>query len=132
MLNSILKVESTVRLAEYLLKNHLEEGSATNVFTSAPEASPCIIRPELCEAHLGKGRDPEWEEKHHNRPHYVLFGSFLRQSKLVLPGKTKFPTRWIDQGASYAIKLAKVPYRKLAGDIEVALKDIYTDKNKLA
>jgi hypothetical protein len=46
-------------------------------------------------------------------------------------GVTRFsqvPTRWIDQGASYAIKIAETPYRKLAGDIEVALKECFTDK----
>ena len=38
------------------------------------------------------------------------------------------PTRWIDQGAWKAIILAEVPYRQLAGLIEVALKDYVTDK----
>lgn len=110
-----------------LTKKSFGGGFCYKCFTTAPEASPCIIKPELCEAHLGGGRDPEWEEKHHNRPHYV----YLAVSSAIKVGITRedqIPTRWIDQGASYAIKLAKVPYRKLAGDIEVALKDLYTDK----
>jgi len=38
------------------------------------------------------------------------------------------PTRWIDQGANKAIILAEVPNRYLAGKIEVALKDHFSDK----
>mgnify|MGYP003862008263 CR=1 FL=1 len=33
------------------------QGFCYSCFISAPEASPCILHPELCEAHLGKGRD---------------------------------------------------------------------------
>lgn len=110
-----------------LTKKSFGGGFCYKCFTTAPEASPCIIHPELCEAHLGKGRDVEWEETHHNRPHYV----YLAVSSAIKVGITRedqIPTRWIDQGANYAIKLAKVPYRQLAGEIEVALKDVYTDK----
>jgi len=103
------------------------EGFCYPCFSSAPEAAPCIIRPELCRAHLGEGRDPEWEEKHHNQPHIV----YLAASSAVKVGITRLqqvPTRWIDQGASSAIILAETPNRYEAGRIEVALKDIFTDK----
>ncbi|TXC81766.1 DUF2797 domain-containing protein [Luteibaculum oceani] len=103
------------------------EGLCYPCFRDAPQAAPCIIRPELCEAHLGKGRDVEWEEQHHNQPHIV----YLALSSSVKVGVTReiqVPTRWIDQGANQAIILAEVPYRQLAGEIEVFLKDHYTDK----
>jgi hypothetical protein len=38
------------------------------------------------------------------------------------------PTRWIDQGAREAIILAETPNRYLAGVIEVALKERFSDK----
>jgi hypothetical protein len=94
---------------------------------SAPEASPCIIHPELCEAHLGKGRDLEYEEKNHNQPHFV----YLAATEIVKVGvtrSTQIPTRWIDQGAKQAIIIAETPNRYLAGVIEVALKDVFADK----
>lgn len=94
---------------------------------NTPENSECIIRPELCEAHLGKGRDPVWEKKNHLQPHTV----YLALSSGVKVGVTRnsqIPTRWIDQGASKAIRLAEVPNRYLAGKIEVSLKDILSDK----
>lgn len=89
--------------------------------------SPCIINPELCEAHLGKGKVPEWEESHHNQPHIV----YLANSGGLKVGVTRtdqIPTRWIDQGADEAIILALTPYRQLAGQIEVSLKNHLSDK----
>jgi len=98
-------------------KKSFGNGACYNCFMNAPEASPCIIKPELCEAHLGKGRDVEWEDKFHNQPHIV----YLAKSSAIKVGVTRdtqVPTRWIDQGASEAIILAEVPYRQLAGEIE--------------
>lgn len=108
-------------------KKSFGQGFCYNCFVSAPEAAECILRPELCRAHLGEGRDPEWEEKHHNQPHVV----YLAASSAVKVGitrETQVPTRWIDQGASSAIRLAEVPNRYEAGRIEVALKEFFTDK----
>lgn len=103
------------------------EGMCYPHFMTHPANSPCILRPELCEGHLGKGRDVEWEQEHHVQPHAV----YLALSSAVKVGvtrETQIPTRWIDQGASQAIVLAETPYRQLAGQIEVALKEHYTDK----
>src|SRR5690554_201461 len=108
-------------------KTSFNQGFCYPCFKNAPESAECIIRPELCEAHLGKGRDPEWEEKNHNQPHIV----YLAASDVVKVGVTRgtqIPTRWIDQGANEAIKLAETPNRYLAGVLEVALKSEFTDK----
>ena len=78
---------------------------------------------------MGEGRDPEWEEKHHNKPHIV----YLAASSAVKVGITRLdqvPTRWIDQGASSAIIVAEVPNRYEAGRLEVALKEFFTDKTQ--
>lgn len=110
-----------------ITKKSFGQGFCYSCFISAPEAAECILRPELCRAHLGEGRDPEWEQKHHNQPHVV----YLAASSSVKVGITRasqVPTRWIDQGASSAIRLAEVPNRYEAGRIEVALKDFFTDK----
>jgi hypothetical protein len=103
------------------------QGFCYPCFRDAPEAAECIIKPELCRAHLGEGRDPEWEEKHHNQPHIV----YLAASDVVKVGVTRttqIPTRWIDQGANEAIRLAETPNRYLAGMLEVALKEQFTDR----
>ena len=108
-------------------KKSFGNGACYSCFMNAPESSPCIINPELCEAHLGKGRDVAWENAHHNQAHVV----YLAKSSAIKVGVTRatqVPTRWIDQGASEAIIIAEVPYRQLAGAIEVQLKDHFTDK----
>ena len=112
---------------EKVTKKSFGEGFCYSCFTTAPEAAECIIRPELCRAHLGEGRDPEWEQLHHNQPHTV----YLAASSAIKVGITRdqqIPTRWIDQGASSALRLAGTPNRYEAGRIEVALKSLFTDK----
>ncbi|HRO08367.1 MAG TPA: DUF2797 domain-containing protein [Saprospiraceae bacterium] len=108
-------------------KTSFGQGFCYPCFRDAPENSECIIHPERCRAHLGEGRNPEWENEHHNRPHYV----YLAATDKVKVGVTRdhqIPTRWIDQGASAAIKLARTPNRYLAGLIEVSLKNNFDDK----
>lgn len=108
-------------------KKSFGEGMCWNCFSSSSEGSECIIRPELCEAHLGKGRNPEWEERNHFKPHYVYL-ALTNSVKVGVTREDQIPTRWIDQGASKGIILAKTPYRQLSGFIEVVLKDHLSDK----
>ena len=108
-------------------KKSFGQGFCYTCFSNSAQASPCIIRPELCRAHLGEGRDIAWEEKNHNQPHVV----YLAQSDITKVGvtrSTQIPTRWIDQGAKAAIKVAETPNRYLAGILEIALKDHFSDK----
>lgn len=108
-------------------KKAFGQGFCYPCFANAPENAECILRPELCEGHLGGGRDPEWEQRHHVQPHYVYL-ALSSGLKVGITRETQIPTRWIDQGASSAIILAEVPYRRLSGEIEVALKEFYNDK----
>ena len=103
------------------------QGFCYSCFISSPEAAECIIRPELCKAHEGIGRDMQWEKEHHLQEHFVYL-ALSSEIKVGVTRSTQVPTRWIDQGASSVIRFAKVPYRYLAGVIEVALKDHFTDK----
>lgn len=102
-------------------------GFCWNCFSTSPENSECILRPELCLAHEGKGRNIEWEKAHHLQEHFV----YLALSSSVKVGVTRsaqVPARWIDQGASSVIRLAKTPNRYLSGVIEVQMKKYFTDK----
>jgi hypothetical protein len=103
------------------------QGFCYNCLQTAPEASESVVRPELSKAHLGIARDMEWAEKHDLIDHFV----YLAVSGDVKVGVTRYhqiPTRWIDQGASAAIKIVKTPNRHIAGVIEVFLKKHFTDK----
>ena len=117
----------TCRKCKKKTKKSFGEGFCYPCFMSAPEASPCILKPELCQAHLGIGRDLEYEEKNHNQPHAVYLAA-TDKVKVGVTRSTQIPTRWIDQGANKAIVLAITPNRHLAGVLEVALKSIYSDK----
>ena len=108
-------------------KTSFGQGFCYNCLQTAPEASESVVRPELSKAHLGIARNIEWAEKHDLIDHFV----YLAVSCDVKVGVTRYhqiPTRWIDQGASAAIKIVKTPNRHIAGIVEVFLKKHYTDK----
>ena len=104
------------------------DGMSFDAFQSSPLAVESIIRPELSRIHEGIAlRDAEWEEAHHNQPH-VVYLSLTSGIKVGVTRETNVPYRWIDQGASGAVVLARTPYRQLAGLIEVAMKSHFMDK----
>lgn len=108
-------------------KTSFGQGFCYNCLQTAPEAGESVVRPELSKAHLGIASDMEWAKKHDLVEHIV----YLAVSSEVKVGVTRhhqIPTRWIDQGASFATKLATTPNRHIAGVIEVFLKKHYTDK----
>lgn len=108
-------------------KKSYGQGYCYPCFISIPETDACVLRPELCQAHLGISRDMSWSEEHCLQDHYV----YLALSGGVKVGVTRHsqvPVRWIDQGAHQAVILAKTPNRHLAGEIEVALKKHMSDK----
>ena len=108
-------------------KKSFGQGFCYPCFRNAPEASECIIRPELCRAHEGEARDMTWAEEHCLVEQIV----YLARSSAIKVGITRasqIPTRWIDQGATDAIVFARVPNRYTAGLVEVAMKEHLTDR----
>lgn len=109
------------------VKKFYGQGLCFPCLKSAPQASECIVRPELCRAHLGEGRDAAWEAEHHLQEHDVYL-SHTGSVKVGVTRGTQVPVRWIDQGAGIAMRIARTPYRQLAGAIEVDLKRLLADK----
>jgi hypothetical protein len=110
------------------IKKTYGEGMSFDAWQSSPLAVESIIRPELSRIHEGIAlRDFDWEQEHHNQPHY-LYLSRTSDVKVGVTRTTNVPSRWIDQGASEAIVVAITPYRQLAGLMEVVLKEHMTDK----
>lgn len=119
-INSVLSGEK--------MKKAYGEGLTYKEFMESPLASPSIVRPELSRIHEGIAlRDYDWEMEHHMAPH-VVYISLTNGYKVGVTRDVNIPYRWIDQGAIKAIKLAEVPYRQLAGLIEVSLKPFIADK----
>lgn len=108
-------------------KKSFAQGYCYPCLMNSPETDKCILHPELCEAHEGISRDMEWSESHCLQDHFVYL-SDTTGLKVGVTRVSQVPTRWIDQGATQAIRIARTPNRYLAGTIEVFLKDHFRDK----
>lgn len=103
-------------------------GFCKRCFFASPYASGTIIRPELSTAHLGIGdRDLEVEQTIQLAPH-IVYLAYTGEVKVGVTRESQLPTRWIDQGATFALPIAKTENRYEAGMIEVALKEHIADK----
>ncbi len=103
-------------------------GMSKDAFFNSPLSCPSIINPELSIIHTGVAlRDKEFEEMYHNVPH-VVYISRTDKLKVGVTGFGREQFRWNDQGAVEAIVVCVTPYRQLAGEIEVFLKNHYNDK----
>ncbi|MDR2205373.1 MAG: DUF2797 domain-containing protein [Flavobacteriaceae bacterium] len=103
-------------------------GFCKQCFFESPYASETIIRPELSTAHLGiEERNLEVEKEIQLQPH-IVYLAYTGDVKVGVTRMSQIPTRWIDQGATFALPIAKTDNRYEAGMIEVALKKHLPDK----
>jgi hypothetical protein len=91
---------------------------------SRAEADICIVRPELC--HHGEPdnpcRDEAFAQSQCFQPH-ILYCSLTSGVKVGITRLPNVPSRWIDQGATAAIPVAKLPDRRTVGLVEKRLSD---------
>lgn len=109
------------------IKKSYGQGYCFPCFRSIPQTEECVLRPEMCRAHEGVARDIEFAKTHCLIDHYVYLAN-TGGLKVGVTRHHQVPVRWIDQGASEAVILAKTPNRYLAGTLEVALKSLMPDK----
>ncbi|MDA0731792.1 MAG: DUF2797 domain-containing protein [Bacteroidetes bacterium] len=110
------------------MKQAYRMGMSQKAFFESPISCPSIINPELSTIHTGVAlRDREFEERYHNVPH-IVYLSRTNKLKVGVTGFGREQFRWNDQGAVEGIILCVTPYRQLAGEIEVALKEHMNDK----
>jgi len=105
------------------------QGYCYSCFTSLPQTDVGILHPEKDRSHEGISRDMNWAKENTLVDQYVYL-AITSNLKVGVTRAKQVPTRWIDQGASKAIRFAKTPYRKLAGDIEVFLRAQVSDKTQ--
>lgn len=127
--NITLRFTGTIKCVSCgkVTKKSFAQGYCYRCFISSPQTEECLLKPHLCQAHLGVARDMEYATEHCLIEHYV----YLARSgglKVGVTRHTQIPTRWIDQGASQALIIAKTPNRYLAGAIEVELMKHFSDK----
>ena len=103
-------------------------GMSKESFFNSPISCPSIINPELSTIHTGVAlRNREFEEMYHNVPH-VVYISRTDKLKVGVTGFGRESFRWNDQGAVEGLIVCEVPYRQMAGEIEVVLKEYFNDK----
>lgn len=103
-------------------------GFCKKCFFESPYASDTILKPELSTAHLGiEERNLEVEQQIQLQPH-IVYLAYTGEVKVGVTRETQVPTRWIDQGATLALPIARTENRYEAGVIEVALKKHLSDK----
>ncbi len=87
----------------------------------------CIMKPELCHFDKGTCREPEWAKTHCFVDHIVYLAN-SSGLKVGITRATQVPTRFIDQGASYALPIFKVKSRYMSGVIEKLISSELNDK----
>lgn len=110
-----------------LIKKSFNQGYSYKAFITLPECDTCIVKPELCHFSKGTCRDEQWGREHCFIPH-IVYLAVSSDLKVGITRHTQVPTRWIDQGASFALPILKVNDRKTAGEIEVEIARAYKDK----
>ncbi len=109
------------------IKKTYAQGYSYKSFITLPECDLCIVRPELCHFDQGTCRDEQWGRDNCFKDH-IVYLALTPDLKVGITRQTQVPTRWIDQGATQALPILKVTNRKLAGEIEVELKQEFNDR----
>jgi len=110
-------------------KKSFNQGYCYPCVISLAQCDTCIIKPELCHYTEGTCREPEWGEANCLQDHFV----YLANTGTLKVGITRHVTegvssRWMDQGASQAMAIMRVPNRKVSGLVETAFKEHVADK----
>ncbi|WP_334018263.1 DUF2797 domain-containing protein [Alteromonas sp. S015] len=110
-------------------KKSFNQGYCYPCLISLAQCDSCIIKPEKCHYHEGTCREPKWGEEHCFSEHFV----YLANTGTVKVGITRqvtdgVSTRWMDQGATQATVMLRVPDRLTSGLVETLCKDHIADK----
>lgn len=108
-------------------KKSYDQGYCFPCARDLPENDICSVRPERCQHESGSEADREFWRTHCNVEH-VVYLSLTSGVKVGVTRHSNLPGRWIDQGAVQALVIARLPERKLAGQMEVALARRMADK----
>lgn len=109
------------------IKKSYGQGFSWEAFNTLAQCDECIFRPELCHYSAGTCREPSWGEAHCLKPHIVYLAN-TSDLKVGITRQTQVPTRWMDQGASYALPLLEVKDRLTSGLIEIEIAKKIGDK----
>ncbi len=110
-----------------LTKKSWQQGHCFPCTQKLAECDMCILKPELCHYAAGTCREPKWGEEHCLKPHVVYLAN-TSGLKVGITRERQVPTRWLDQGATEALPIAKVASRLDSGKVEIILSELVADK----
>ncbi len=102
-------------------------GHCYDCFTTLARCDLCVVSPERCHYDAGTCREPAWGESFCMQPHAVYLAN-SSGPKIGLTRHGRERRRWIDQGASEALVIARAPSRRAAGVIEAHFKRHLNDR----
>lgn len=103
------------------------QGYCYPCFTRLAQCDICIVKPERCHYAQGTCREPDWAQQHCFQPHYVYLSN-TSGIKVGITRASQIPTRWLDQGASSALKILEAKNRHISGLAEIAISKHVADK----
>jgi hypothetical protein len=96
-------------------------------FRSLARCDLCVVSPARCHYHLGTCREPAWGEAFCMQPHVVYLAN-SSGPKVGITGADGAVSRWLDQGASQGLVIARTASRHLAGVVEAQLAQLISDR----
>lgn len=110
-------------------KKSFNQGYCYRCLITLAQCDSCIIKPEKCHYYEGTCREPQWGETHCLSDHFV----YIANTGSLKVGITRHVTdgvssRWMDQGATQAIVMLRVPDRLTSGQVETLCKSYIGDK----
>jgi len=110
-------------------KKSFNQGYCYPCLISLAQCDSCIIKPENCHYHEGTCREPSWGEAFCFSDHFV----YIANTGSLKVGITRHVTdqvssRWMDQGATQATVMLRVPDRLTSGLVETLCKKHIGDK----
>lgn len=110
-------------------KKSFNQGYCYRCLITLAQCDSCIVKPELCHYSEGTCREPQWGEAHCLTDHFV----YIANTGNLKVGITRHVTdgvssRWLDQGATQATVMLRVPDRLTSGEVETVCKAHIGDK----
>lgn len=115
------------RHCQRLTKTSFSQGYCYPCFKRLAQCDSCMMSPEKCHFHLGTCREPEWGERVCFADHIVYLAN-SSGLKVGITRATQMPTRWLDQGATQALPIARVASRRLSGLLEDIFRTQVSDR----
>jgi hypothetical protein len=108
-------------------KKSYQQGHCFLCMRRINECDNCMLHPERCHVEDGTCAHDDWAHDHCHQEHIVYLAN-SSGLKVGITRHTHVPSRWIDQGASFALPIFEVKNRRQAGLVEVAFKKYVNDK----